>query len=111
MILEEARPIPPLPAPVGPHWYSSAFCRRLIWLAALLGAEWLPISSRISTGSGGQGIARGVSAFLALFVCFGYFRARQTFWILARSRDPIPFSLRLLVCHGLAMGTFLALSL
>src|SRR5579883_2419872 len=96
------------PAALG--WRSSALCRRLIWLAALLGAEWLPISSRVSTGSGGQSIARGVSAFLALFVCFGYFRARQTFRNLAQSRDAIPFSVRFLLLHGLAMGTFLAIS-
>ena len=110
MLLEEARPISLLSVPVRLRWYSSPFCRRLIWLAALLGLEWLPISSRISTGSGGQGIARGVSAFLALFVCFGYFRARQTFGTLAGSRDPVPFSLRFFILHALAMGMFLACS-
>lgn len=110
MVLEHPLAISPPQEPVGLHWYSSVLCRRLLWLAVLLGAEWLPISSRISTGSGGQSIARGVSAFLALFVCFGYFRARQTFRTLARSRRPIPFSLPFLALHALAMGIFLAFS-
>jgi exosortase E/protease (VPEID-CTERM system) len=108
---EQVHTISPLAVPVGLHWHSSVFCRRLVWLTALLGAEWLPISSRISTGSGGQAIARGVSAFLALFVCFGYFRARQTFQAFARGRDPIPFSAQFLVLHALAMAAFLAFSL
>jgi len=108
---EQAGSIPALPVPVARDWRFPVFCRRLVWLAGLLAAEWLPISSRVSTGGGGQEIARGVSAFLALFVCFGYFRARQMFRALARSRDPIPFSIRFLLLHGLAMGTFVAISL
>ncbi len=112
--MEMSEPVQSIPMPAAPlscGWRSSALLRRLVCLIALLGAEWLPISSRVSTGSGGQAIARGVSAFLALFICFGYFRAKQTFWNLARSRDPLPFSLRFLVLHALAMGAFLGISL
>jgi hypothetical protein len=52
-----------------------------------------------------------VSAFFALFLCFGYFRARDTFSALIRSRDRIAFSLRFLGLHGVAMGAFPALSM
>ncbi|HWD99310.1 MAG TPA: exosortase E/protease, VPEID-CTERM system, partial [Bryobacteraceae bacterium] len=105
------RNVADLPVAVEFRWRSSTFCQRLILLAGLMLAEWLPISAAISTGSGGQATARGVSAFFALFLCFGYFRARDTFSALIRSRDRIAFSLRFLGLHGFAMGAFLALSM
>ena len=108
---EQVPPIPVLSIPVHRDWHFPVFCWRLVWLTVLLAAEWLPISSRVSTGGGGQAIARGVTAFFALFLCFGYVRARPTFRALARSRDPIPFSIRFLLLHALAMGTFVLVSL
>jgi exosortase E/protease (VPEID-CTERM system) len=105
------------PAPPDLHmadefrWRSSPFFQRLMWLGCLMLAEWLPISGAVSTGSGGQTAARGVSAFLALFVCFGYFRARETFSRLIRSGHSMVFSPWFLGLHGLALGAFLTLSM
>jgi hypothetical protein len=51
-MLQQVRNVADLPVAVEFRWRSSTFCQRLILLAGLMLAEWLPISAAISTGAG-----------------------------------------------------------
>jgi exosortase E/protease (VPEID-CTERM system) len=100
-----------LNAPTIPGAPGKRLLSRVIWLAGLLAAEWLPISALVNTGRGGQATARALVAFLFCFLTFGYFRVRNRIPQLSRRLEETPVAWRFLWAHFGAMAVFLALSL
>jgi len=91
---------------------ANGLIQRIILLAALLAAEWLPISAWVSTGRGGQSLARALVAFGSLSLAFGYYKLRNGIPSFSRGLDGTPpVAWRLLAGHVCAMTVFLCLSL
>jgi len=88
----------------------NVFLQRLALLAALLTAEWLPISSLIVTRRNGQAIARGVVVFASLFLTFGYLKSASEIRRIAGLARFHPISWRFSAIHVGAMSVFLLLS-
>ena len=85
--------------------------QRLGLLAFFLIAEWLPISALISTGRGGQSLARALVAFGSLFFAFGYWKGRSAIAKIAREIEGTPIGWKFLTGHFCSMAVFLGLSL
>ncbi|HEX4133294.1 MAG TPA: exosortase E/protease, VPEID-CTERM system [Bryobacteraceae bacterium] len=84
---------------------------RFFLIVALLAAEWLPISAYISTGRGGQSLARALVAFGSLTLAFGYYRIRGLIPGFSRELEGAPMVWRMFALHVCAMAVFLGISL
>jgi exosortase E/protease (VPEID-CTERM system) len=89
---------------------SNRLLHRIIWLAVLLGAEWVPISAWVKTGRGGNSVAIGLVAFLCFLVTFGYFQVRGRLAAVSRELEETRPGWRFLVAHIVFLGVFLGLS-
>jgi exosortase E/protease (VPEID-CTERM system) len=85
--------------------------RRLAWLAALLAAEWIPISAWVSTGRGGQSAARALVTFIFFLFTFGYFKVQGKVSQISPEIEVAPVSWGFLSAHIGSMAVFLGLSL
>ncbi len=79
-------------------------------MAALLVAEWLPISRYVGTGRGGGEIAAAAVPFLAFFFAFGFLRAHEAVAAISMRVKRVAVSWPLLLVHAACMLAFLALS-
>lgn len=92
------------------HALLSPLYLRLSLLVGLLALEWLPISVWVSTGRGGQSLARGLVVFLFLFLAFGYRKLRIVVPEVSRQLAGKALSWRFLAPHAGAMAVFIILS-
>lgn len=83
---------------------------RIGLIALVLGLEWLPVSARISTGRGGQSLARALVTFLFFFFTFGYFKVRGNLSQISHQLAGKMAGAKFLAAHAIAMLAFLGLS-
>ena len=94
----------------GESSHRSWLWRRAAGLALLLVLEWAPISALVSTGRGGQSLARALVAFLCCFCILAALKVRKTFSLPAEATVLQPFCCRYLAGHILSMLVFLRVS-
>ena len=95
----------------GASFLSHSFVQRLAVVALLILAEWVPISVFIHTRRGGQSAARGVVAFISIFLAFGYLRNKQFVRNISSQLTGFQISGPYLALHACTMVGFLFLSL
>jgi hypothetical protein len=78
---------------------------RLAWLAALLAAEWLPISAWVSTGRVGQSAARALAVFVFFLFFIRIFQDPGRRLAAIPQLEGTPISWRLLLAHFKMMGS------
>ena len=86
---------------------STSFIQRFAVLVLLVLAEWIPISVFMHTGRGGQSAARGVVAFVSIFLAFGYLKSKRFIRNISRQVKGFQISGRYLALHlCLMLGFF-----